>query len=135
MESSTVINFTTEHPATVIIVQSTWSDYSIKLDGVEYGVSSATTPEGSTGVRVYTIHNVAAGSHSITRGNGESGILYVEVIDGGTTSIKGYENNGEIISTDFYDLQGRRVSDHAKGVIIRVDRMSNGQKKTSKIVR
>lgn len=135
MESSTVINFTTEHPATVIIVQSTWSDNSIKLDGVEYGVSSATTPEGSTGVRVYTIHNVAAGSHSITRGNGESGILYVEVIDGGTTSIKGYENNGEIISTDFYDLQGRRVSDHAKGVIIRVDRMSNGQKKTSKIVR
>lgn len=135
MEGSTVINFTTEHSATVIIVQSTWSEHSIRLDGVEYGASTATTPEGSTGVRVYTIQNVNAGSHSITRGSGESGLFYVEVIDGGTTSIKGYEMNGEIISTNFYDLQGRRVSDHAKGVIIRVDRMSNGQKKTSKIVR
>ena len=82
MEGTTIIQFTTTATATVTIVQSTWSDHSIKLDDTELLVSSATTPTGSQGVRVYTITNVASGTHTIARGSGESGILYVKVSEG-----------------------------------------------------
>ena len=59
------------------------------------------------------------------------------IINGKLVDTSGIETPASVMikQSDFYDLQGRRVSDHAKGVIIRVDRMSNGQKKTSKIVR
>lgn len=59
------------------------------------------------------------------------------IINGKLVDTSGIETPASVMikQSDFYDLQGRRVSDNAKGVIIRVDRMSNGQKKTSKIVR
>ena len=80
MEGTTVINFSTTATATVTIVQSTWSEYTIKLDSTELATSNATTPEGSVGVRVYTISGVPAGDHKITRGSGESGVLYIAVV-------------------------------------------------------
>ena len=79
METTTTIAFTTTATATVTIVQSTWSEQTVKLDDTELAVSTATTPEGSEGVRVYTISGVAAGTHTITRGSGESGLLYIAV--------------------------------------------------------
>ena len=85
MESTTVITFTTTATATVTIVQSTWSDHTIKFDGTELALSMATTPEGSEGVRVYTISGVPAGDHTITRDSGESGVLYIAVVTGSTT--------------------------------------------------
>ena len=80
MEGSTVIAFTTTSTATVTIVQSTWSDYSIKIDDSELTTSMATIPNESEGVRVYTVSDVPAGNHKITRGAGESGVLYVEIV-------------------------------------------------------
>ena len=79
MESSTTIMFTTTFTSTVTIVQSTWSAATIKLDDMELNISSAETPSGSSDVRVYTVTNVGAGSHSIVRGSGESGLMYIEV--------------------------------------------------------
>ncbi len=79
MEGSTLVAFTATYLSTVTIVQSTWSNYTIKFDDEELDVASATTPTGSSGVRVYTLTNVAAGEHRITRGNGESGLFFVEV--------------------------------------------------------
>ena len=76
MEGSTKIGFTTEAVSTVTIVQSTWSDKTIKLDDVELAVADAT--EG-TGCRIYTVTDVAAGDHTIGRGSGESGLFYVKV--------------------------------------------------------
>jgi hypothetical protein len=73
------VAFTATYLSTVTIVQSTWSNYTIKFDDEELDVASATTPTGSSGVRVYTLTNVAAGEHRITRGNGESGLFFVEV--------------------------------------------------------
>lgn len=135
MEGTTLIEFTTTSLATIVIVQSTWSEHTIKLDGVEIELATATTPEGSSGVRVYTIEGIAPGSHKIQRGSGESGVFYVRVVEGSSTAITKPTANGSIIATEFYDLQGRRIENATRGVIIRVDRMENGQKKVTKMVK
>lgn len=135
MEGTTLIEFTTTSLATIVIVQSTWSEHTIKLDGVEIELATATTPEGSSGVRVYTIEGIAPGSHKIQRGSGESGVFYVSVLEGGSTAITKPTANSSIIATEYYDLQGRRIENATRGVIIRVDRMDNGQKKVTKMVR
>ena len=75
MEGTTKITFTTPAEATITIVQSTWSDKTLKLDGTELAVADAA--EG-TGCRIYTIKNVAAGDHTVTRGSGESGIFMIK---------------------------------------------------------
>jgi len=135
MEGTTLIEFTTTSLATIVIVQSTWSEHTIKLDGVEIELATATTPEGSSGVRVYTIEGIAPGNHKIQRGSGESGVFYVRVVEGSSTAITKPTANGSIIATEYYDLQGSRIENATRGVIIRVDRMDNGQKKVTKMVK
>lgn len=135
MESTTLIEFTNASTATVIIVQSTWSENTIKLDGEELSIATATTPDGSDGVRVYTIEGVAPGNHNIQRGSGESGVFYVVVREGGTSAIAKPAVSGTVVSTEYYDLQGRRIEAPTHGVMIRVERMSNGQKKVTKMIR
>ena len=76
MEGSTKVMWTSTVKANVIIVQSTWSANTIKFDNNELDVADAT--EG-TGCRIYTIENVAAGEHTVTRGSGESGIFAITV--------------------------------------------------------
>ena len=134
MEGTTLIEFTNASTATVIIVQSTWSEHTIKLDGEELSIATATTPDGSDGVRVYTIEGIAPGSHKIQRGSGESGVFYVRVVEGSSTAITKPTANSSIIATEYYDLQGRRIENATRGVIIRVDRMDNGQKKVTKVI-
>lgn len=121
MEGATTIEFTTEAVGTVTIIQSTWSNYTIKLDNTELDVASATTPAGSTGVRVYK-EAIASGSHRISRGNGESGILYIEVNTSGTTAISElpFHNTTEGAA---YNLSGQAVSTNYRGIIIK-----NGRK-------
>lgn len=135
MEGTTLIEFTNASTATVIIVQSTWSENTIKLDGEELSIATASTPDGSDGVRVYTIEGVAPGNHKIQRGSGESGVFYVVVREGGTSAIAKPAVSGTVMSTEYYDLQGRRIEAPTHGVMIRVERMSNGQKKVTKMIR
>lgn len=123
MESSTLIQFTTTGTSTVIIVQSTWSANTLKFDGTELDVTTAATPDGSEGVRVYTITGVGAGTHSITRGNGESGIFYVEVRETSTTGICAVKTKADGTDYPVYNLRGQRVSSSYKGIVIK-----NGKK-------
>ena len=131
MEGSTLIQFTTTGTSTVIIVQSDWQSNdvphgtpkSIKFDGVEQDVSLSTTPAGSTGCRVYTITGVEAGTHSITRGSGESGIFYVEVRETSTTGISTVKTKADEADSPIYNLRGQRVSSSYKGIVIK-----NGKK-------
>ena len=89
-EGTTKVMFTTDKVSTVTIVQSTQSNNTIKLDGTELAVADAVA---GTGCRIYTISNVAAGDHTITRGSGESGLFYVKVewVDAYTAT---FENTG-----------------------------------------
>jgi len=91
MVEGTAISFTSGNLCNVIIVQSNWSAFTLKFDEVEIPMSTASgkiTISANTydytlttipGGRVYTIYEVAAGSHTIQRGSGESGVLYVSV--------------------------------------------------------
>ena len=76
MEGATQITWTSTEKANVTIVQSTWSDKTIKFDGTELAIADASA---ITGGRVYTISNVEAGNHSVTRGSGESGLFCIIV--------------------------------------------------------
>ena len=74
MESTTKLFFKTTEAATVTIVQSNWSANTLKLDGTV--VSDRTT---GTGCYIYTVTDVAAGQHNITRNDGEIGLFLVKV--------------------------------------------------------
>lgn len=126
IESSTVINFTTGSTANVLIVQSTWSTHTIKFDGQELPIASATTPANSDGVRLYTMTDVTAGSHSITRGSGESGLLYIEVETHGSTGITTTKATTKGDGSA-YNLSGQRVGPDYRGIIIK-----NGKKSIQK---
>lgn len=76
MEGATNVSFQSTAKSNVTIVQSTWSSNTLKFDGEELAVSDATS---ETGCRIYTIEDVTAGTHSITRGSGESGIFCIIV--------------------------------------------------------
>ena len=118
MEGSTLVKFTTTAAkATIIIVQSTWSEHTLKFDNTELPLSTANTPDDSEGVRVYILSNVAAGNHQIARGSGESGILLVEVHEGATTAIQDIKVN--VTGDTTYNLAGRRADATYKGIVIR----------------
>lgn len=118
MEGSTLVQFTTTAPtSTVLIAQSTWSDATLKFDGTELDISTATTPAESEGIRLYTIVGVGSGTHKITRGSGESGIFYVEVREAGTTGISTVMANHSQ-STTIYNLSGQKVDASYKGFVI-----------------
>ena len=118
MEGSTLVKFTTTAAkATIIIVQSTWSEHTLKFDNTELPLPTANTPDDSEGVRAYTLSNVAAGNHQIARGSGESGILLVEVHEGATTAIQNIKVN--VTEDTTYNLAGRRADATYKGIVIR----------------
>ena len=125
MEGSTLIEFTTKSTATVTIVQSTWSEHTIKFDGNELSLSYAVTPTNSEGVRAYTIDGVGAGDHQIARGSGESGIMYVEVKTGGTTAI--HAPSFSKMDGAAYNVSGQRVGSGYKGLVI-----ENGRKRINR---
>ena len=143
MEGSTLIQFTNAGEATLKIVQSDWESAdvphgtpkSLKFDGQELDVSAATRPEDSEGVLLYTIEGVNAGTHQITRGSGESGVFFVEVSDATTSAIKAVASSATVTAVEYYSLDGRRLSEPQHGINIRVERMSNGQSTTKKVIR
>lgn len=112
MEAGTTISFnvgafaSSDNSATVTIVQSDWQDNgnphgtpkTIMFDGGELNVANATSIPGG---KVYTIKKVAYGSHTITRGSGESGLFYVSV-DIPFTAYAPYIDNGSFATADTY---------------------------------
>ena len=127
MEGATLVQFTTDGVATVTIVQSTWKNGStigtIKLDGSELDVASATTPAGSSDVLVYTVV-VGEGEHKITRGSAESGIFYVEVTTAGGDATGITTTHERTTNSDYiYNLSGQRVGTGYRGLVIK-----NGRK-------
>ena len=49
----------------------------------------------------------------------------------GITSLR----TSAITTTEYYDLNGRRLAEPQRGVNIRVERMANGQAVTSKVIK
>ncbi len=83
LDASHYITLTPVQTCTVMIEQSTATSNSIKFDNTELSVSSATTNNNR---RIYTLTGVSAGTHTISKGNGDSGILKCTVTYGGGTA-------------------------------------------------
>ncbi len=77
MEKSTKLLFSTDVKAYVTIVQSVWSDSTVKLDEMELDENTEGLLPGD-GCRYWTVL-VEPGNHSITRGNGECGLFSVKL--------------------------------------------------------
>lgn len=135
MEGSTVIDYTTEATSSLTIVQSTWSDKTLTLDGTELSLASATTPDDSEGVRVYTLEDVNTGAHQIKRGDGESGIFLVRVQYYDTSGVSPVDVGNTVVQTSCYNLQGQRVDHRRHGLFIQTWRMADGRVVKKKVVK
>ncbi|MBR1557834.1 MAG: hypothetical protein IJ647_08760, partial [Prevotella sp.] len=89
---------------TVTIEQATTNDNTLKFDNTELLISSAQS--NNNGRRVYTINNVSAGTHTITKGSGESGVWKVTVTYAGSSAAI-TDNNGN--ATDGYTSRVART--------------------------
>lgn len=84
MQTNTKITFTTSAKATLTIVQSLaqYSEKNIKLTSTVNGATSTPTltrvDDNTNKVGIYTI-SIAAGTHEISRGTGETGLFYLNV--------------------------------------------------------
>lgn len=109
----------------------TWDDnqyvlcWAICKDGKV--VDFTTSPE-------YTVDDAAA-TYSIRAANqmGGLGEATTASIDTGIDEIEGAEA-GEAVSTEYYSVDGTRVSSDYRGVVIEVSKMADGSKRTKKII-
>ncbi len=83
----------------------------------------------------YTVDDASA-TYSVRAAN-EMGGLGEATTATISTGIKEIENvaSGSILRTSFYNLQGARVSNSYKGVVIKVDTMSDGKQVATKIIK
>ena len=89
------------------------------------GNESHGAPRKAEGDDVYTIR--AANAHG---GFGESKTIEV------ATGIENVSTEkGNVVSTTYYNVAGARVSDSAKGVLLKVEKLENGKTVTTKVVR
>ena len=76
---------------------------------------------------VYTIR-----AANLRGGFGEAKTIEIAIADG----IEGVSTEkGKVVSTTYYNVAGARVSDSAKGVLLKVEKLENGKTVTTKVVR
>ena len=82
-------------------------------------------PRKAEGDDVYTIR-----AANLRGGFGEAKTIEV------ATGIEGVSTEkGKVVSTTYYNVEGARVSDSAKGVLLKVEKLENGKTVTTKVVR
>lgn len=82
-------------------------------------------PRKAEGDDVYTIR-----AANLRGGFGEAKTIEI------ATGIEGVSTEkGRVVSTTYYNLAGARVSDSAKGVMLKVEKLENGKTVTTKVVR
>ncbi|MCD8202596.1 MAG: pectinesterase family protein [Prevotella sp.] len=121
-------------PQNVVIsgTSLTWdtSDYVLCWAICQDGDVIAFTTENS-----YTVDDTSA-TYSVRAANemGGLGEATEATISSGIKEI-GNAASGSILRTSFYNLQGARVSNSYKGVVIKVDTMSDGKQVATKIIK
>jgi hypothetical protein len=89
LESSSEISFTTEAKSKVILVQSLASNGTNYFGFDKNYLSVADRVDDATNnVGVYTLNDVAAGTHTVTRGTGETGILFIRVEEEASNTVR-----------------------------------------------
>lgn len=62
-------------------------------------------------------------------------IIFDNFETGESTAITDIDNSSDVISTEYFNLQGQKVDANSKGVLIKVDYLSNGTRNISKCVK
>ncbi|MDO5446467.1 MAG: Ig-like domain-containing protein [Prevotellaceae bacterium] len=80
MESATTVSFTAAKSFKVTIVQSLTANPTkyMKLNDTQF-TEADRVDDAANNVGVYTVSNLPAGDYVLTRGNGENGLLFIEV--------------------------------------------------------
>ena len=74
-------------------------------------------------------------------GSGNLGLAYSDSYDNlkikkTTTGINKVEgNDADVVSTEYFDLSGRRISNAQKGINVKVMKFSDGTTKTVKVIK
>jgi hypothetical protein len=79
MEGATLVQWTATADAKVTILQSDWGDPLKTLIFDEDTLNQTTAEHIQGGILYAAIENVPAGTHTIKRGNGESGLFYIRI--------------------------------------------------------
>lgn len=58
-----------------------------------------------------------------------------KVVAGGATGVSAIENGLNVVSTEYFNLSGVRVSNPEKGIFVKVTRLSDGSIRTSKVTK
>lgn len=121
IQGGTSISFKTAATSKVTIVQSLgggtssankYANADVKFDGTNLGTTNR-VDDNTNGVGVYTISNVALGEHKISRGTGETGILFIQVDEEAATTtqlatptITSDSSNGQVTISSVENADG-----------------------------
>lgn len=72
--------------------------------------------------------------YSVRAANEMGGLGDAVEVGGATSGIDSVGADAEVVSTVFYNLQGIRVGDDAKGLLIKVDTLASGRTVTTKVI-
>lgn len=117
--------------------------YLYELNGTTYSSTDYVFPKAPDksnnqyDVRSYTIPFTTPATDAITfTFKGKQTVLII-TLNGKKTTSSGISTipTSAITTTEYYDLNGRRLAEPQRGVNIRVERMANGQAVTSKVIK
>ncbi len=119
------------------------NSYLYELNGTTYGSTEYVFPKAPDksnkvfDVKSYTIPFSTPVTGGLTFTFKGKQMVLIITLSGKKTATSGIRDiyNNSIGSTEYYDLNGRRLTAPVKGINIRVERLANGQKVTSKVIK
>lgn len=117
---------------------ATYEANSIKWAPVNGAIAYAIFHNGSlvglTSDTSFALENAKEGEDYIIRSANSMGGLGVGAGIAGLTGVEEIEMDAEIVKTTYFNLQGVEVDPSFRGIVVKVEKFSNGKQKTTKIV-
>lgn len=112
------------------------TDYNVTITGCQ---NAADKQDRSGGIEYF----IPSNSYTYTSYDADQVENVVSNADNGagptlkftSSGIEGVQSTSSIINTEYYDLKGRKLAEPAKGVSIRVEKLADGKKITSKVLK
>ncbi len=144
------VQYTVNLPSGVTIDKATFTGYDnyaevdaylSELNGTGYGSTDYVFPQknasGDYFVKSYTVETNASGKMTFTPAGKQT--VWVITLNGKSTSTGIADNmaEGHVLRTSYYDVTGKELKNPyaAKGLIFKVERLSNGKVQTTKMMR
>ena len=101
------------------------------------GITTETSFDTNTDSEAHSAPRKAEGDdvYTIRAANAHGGFGEAKTIEVATGIENVSTEKGNVVSTTYYNVAGARVSDSAKGVLLKVEKLENGKTVTTKVVR